>query len=130
MENGQMTIPNIELFQMVCRSLGITTKIAVLGRDRNILGMQEQRIRGGETYSEALSMYQRVVPDAFISFELLHLYRREYLWYLSKTLDFPIWADNLVIDTILEEDSNRKYFHPIEQGPIDDLARRSSAQWR
>lgn len=130
MDNGQATIPSIDQFRQEARMAGIDVKIAICGRDRNVLTMQEQRLRGGETFWQALISYESLEPDVFLSFELLHLYRQRYLRSISKTLQFPIHIDSKMIDTILETDSNSKYFQPIKHHWLDDWARKTSSPWR
>ena len=130
MENGQARMPPIDQFRLEAALLGIQVKLAICGRDRNVLGMQEQRLRGSETFWQALVAYDDLVPDAFFSFELLQLYRQRYLRSLSRTLAFPIHADSEMIDTILETDSNAKYFQPIRHHWLDDWARKTSQPWR
>ena len=129
MENGQATIPPIESFCQEARMAGIDVNIAICGRDRNILAMQEQRVRGSETLSQALMAYGSIVPAVFLSFELLYLYRRRYLQSVARAIDFPIHIDSKVIDTILETNSNAKYFQPITHHWLDDWARKTSQPW-
>jgi len=130
MENGQARMPPIDQFRLEAALLGIQVKLAICGRDRNVLGMQEQRLRGSETFWQALVAYDDLVPDAWLSFELLQLYRQRYLRSLSRTLAFPIHADSEMIDTILETDSNAKYFQPVKHHWLDDWARKTSQPWR
>jgi len=130
MENGQATMPPIDQFRQEAAMSGVDVKIAICGRDRNVLGMQEQRLRGSATFWQALIAYESLTPDIFLSFELLQLYQRRYLVSISKTIDFPIHADSEMIDTILETDSNTKYFQPIKHHWLDDWARKTSAPWR
>lgn len=129
MENGVPTIPNISSFMANAREIGLQVKLAIIGRDRNILGYQETRLRGNRTYDQALGLYQDLIPDHFLSYELLQLYRRQYLKTLSKEMGFPLAWQHPEIDTIIEDDANSKYFHAIEHHWVDDLARKTSRKW-
>lgn len=129
-ENGQATVPPIDQFRQEAVMLGIDVKLAICGRDRNVLGMQEQRLRGSVTFWQALIGYENLVPDLFLSFELLQLYRGRYLQSIQQTLGFPIHVESEMIDTILETDSNAKYFQPITHHWLDDWARKTSQPWR
>lgn len=130
MENGVSTVPDIKGFINQARDLGIATTLAVIGRDRNVLGLQESRLRGGMTYDRALETYQDLQPDHYLSYELLQLYRGDYLRTLSQQMGFPIAWQHPGIDNILSEDANSKYFHPVSYHWVDDLARKTSSKWR
>lgn len=130
MDNGVATMPDLGSFMAESQRLDIDTKLVILGRDRNILDHQETRLRGDQTYGRAVELYENLSPDYFLSYELLQLYRRQYLKTVGYHLDFPIAWDGPGIDTIIEEDANSKYFHAIGHHWVDDLAKRTSAKWR
>lgn len=130
MENGTPTVPDICAFRDTCGEIRVKTNLAIIGRDRNILHHQETRLRGGETYQQAIDLYETLLPDYYLSYELLQLYRQQYLVTLSRQMDFPIAFDLPEIDTIIGEDTNNKYFHPVDNHWVDDLARKTSAKWR
>ena len=85
MNNGQRTVPNIVRFAATAMGLGIAVKIGIIGRDRTILGYQETRVRGEPTFEIALREFTklRTWDPVFLSYELLHLYRRDYLQQIS-----------------------------------------------
>lgn len=103
------------------KSLGYKIKLAIIGRDQNILRLQQQRIRGRET----LDMFESRVPDllqfgpCFLSTELLYLYKSNYLKTISKQLEFPIWVSREKLDEILATDSNAKYMSQCDLQPLD-----------
>ena len=67
--------------------------------------------------AQALKSYQFDNPT-FLSYELLYLYKQEYL--KSLDLGFPIaWYDKRV-DEILEQDANAKYINYVEYNLLDD----------
>ena len=66
----------------------------------------------------------------FLSYELLHLYGRDYLQQISVQLKFPIDYNNPELNNITEDDTNSKYFKPINYHPTDDLARHASRKWK
>ena len=66
----------------------------------------------------------------YLSYELLQLYSRDYLRQLSISLEFPIDYSNRQIDEILKDDTNQKYFQPVEHHPTDDLERHTSRKWQ
>jgi hypothetical protein len=101
-------------------------KIAVLGRDRNILDLQQSRVRGAPTLTQALGEYSQFAMPTFLSYELLHLYGRQYLQRVEKDLEFPIDFSNPLINEIIKEDTNSKYFHPAGEHPTDTLAKHAS----
>jgi len=132
MMNGERTVPNIVRFAATAMGLGIQVKIAIIGRDRNVLNCQETRVRGEPTFDIALAEYEKLTTwsPVFLSYELLHLYKENYLRQISKQLEFPIDFKDPVLNKILQDDTNRKYFQPVDYHPTDDLAKHSSRKWK
>lgn len=132
MSNGEKTVPDIVKFATCARDLGLDVKIALLGRDRNILEYQQARVRGAHSYDTALEQYDRLADwnPAFLSYELLHLYGTSYLREISRLLEFPIDVDNPGLKEIVKEDTNIKYLKPASSHPTDDLAINSSRKWK
>ena len=113
-------IPDIPAFSKKLREVGIEPIVVVIGRDRNILDLQQTRVRGGTTLGVMQMVLNRIEePPFFVSQELLYLYRKHYLRSLEKQLGFPIaWNDSLVED-ILSEDANRKYIRQTDATWLD-----------
>jgi len=132
MNNGERTVPNLIGFAAQAMGCGISVRFAIIGRDRNILTFQETRLRGEPTYNIAIEQYQKLATwnPVYLSYELLQLYSSDYLRQLSISLEFPIDYNNTHIAEILKDDTNQKYFQPVEHHPTDDLARHSSRKWR
>jgi len=132
MNNGEHTVPNLIGFAAQAMGCGISVRFAIVGRDRNILTFQETRLRGEPTYNIAIEQYQKLATwnPVYLSYELLQLYSSDYLRQLSISLEFPIDYNNTHIAEILKDDTNQKYFQPVEHHPTDDLARHSSRKWR
>jgi hypothetical protein len=130
MLNGEATVPDFRSFVREAQNLGHRVKFAILGRDQNIVRMQETRVRGAPTVDQALAAYDPLAAPVFLSYELLHLYGRKYLESVSQQLGFPIAVSDPRLETILDEDTNTKYFSPIQHHPTDDLARHSSRKWQ
>ena len=132
MMNGEPTIPNIVRFAATAMGLGIRVKIAIIGRDRNILNYQETRVRGQSTFDLALAEYEKLTTwdPVFLSYELLHLYRKNYLQQISKQLEFPMDYSSPQLANILRDDTNSKYFQPVDHHPTDNLAQHTSRKWK
>jgi hypothetical protein len=132
MSNGERTVPNIVRFAATAMGLGIQVKIAIIGRDRNILTYQERRVRGEPTFDIALKEYERLRTWApvFLSYELLHLYGNLYLQQIAQQLEFPVDYSSTQLANILTDDTNSKYFKPVDHHPTDDLARHTSRRWK
>ena len=130
--NGDRTTPDIVRFAATAMGLGIRVKIAIIGRDCNILNYQQTRVRGEPTVDIALMEYKklRTWAPVFLSYELLHLYRDLYLQQLRQQLEFPIEYNSLQLANILADDTNSKYFQPVAYHPTDDLARHTSKKWK
>jgi hypothetical protein len=128
--NGEATVPDFRSFVREAQNLGHRVKFAILGRDQNIVRMQETRVRGAVTVDQALAAYDPLAAPVFLSYELLHLYGRKYLESVSQQLGFPIAVSDPRLETILDEDTNSKYFSPVKHHPTDDLARHTSRKWQ
>jgi hypothetical protein len=126
MDNGTATIPDFRAFVTAVQNLGHRVRFAVLGRDRNIVEMQQTRVRGTLTLGTALAEFKNLAAPVFLSYELLHLYREKYLESVSQQLGFPIATTDPRLEIILTEDTNSKYFKPIKHHTTDDLARHAS----
>lgn len=129
-DNGDDSVPDYQQFIKEVIKLGITVKIAVIGRDVNVLEYQEQRLRDRVTYTEFLNQLTSIemYDPVFISQELVYLYKQTYLKQLSKQLDFPIDYENPSVDWILNENSNRKYFKPADSTWLDPLVKQASSK--
>ena len=130
MNNGEATVPDFRSFVREAQNLGHRVKFAILGRDQNIVRLQETRVRGAVTVDQARAAYDPLASPVFLSYELLHLYGRKYLESVSQQLGFPIAASDPRLETIMDEDTNSKYFSPIKHHPTDDLARHTSRKWQ
>lgn len=129
-DNGVATVPNFKAFAKQAQSAGLLVKFAILGRDRNIVKMQQQRVRKGITLTQALAEFGQFAQPAFLSYELLHLYQEQYLQQLSQQLAFPIAWNDARLKEIIQEDTNTKYFSPVTHHPTDDLAHKTSRKWK
>ena len=132
MNNGERTIPKFKEFIHAVEDLGIKIEFAIIGRDQNIVRMQETRVRGEPTVDIAIKELRNLSGRMpyFLSYELLHLYQGDYLIQLNKILNFPVAHNDTRIDEILKDDTNQKYFRPVEHHPTDDLARHTSRKWQ
>jgi hypothetical protein len=110
--------PDVMEFARAVIDCGVKVEFAVIGRDQTILNFQQTRIRTQPTLFMFLEQLKTISNPTFLSYELLYLYRQEYL----KTLafDIPIAWDDTRIDSILEDDANAKYVHNIEYNELDN----------
>ena len=116
-------VPDIVKFATTAEACGLQVQIAIIGRDKNILGFQETRVRGQPTFETAQEQYEKLANwnPVYLSYELLHLYQSSYLRQISKTLDFPIAYNDARLTEILKDDTNQKYIHPIDHHWTDKL---------
>jgi hypothetical protein len=106
--------PNLDLFKRVVERQGVNVKFAVVGRDQNILHEQQQRIRKESTLPMLLNQLRGIDNPIFLSYELLYMYKDDYV----KSLDVNIPVDSNV-KHLLEDDANRKYVHAVEHNELD-----------
>jgi hypothetical protein len=109
MNNGTATVPDFKGFVRGVQNLGHRVIFGVLGRDQNIVRMQQQRVRGAPTLDQALGEFDNLAAPVFLSYELLHLYGHKYLESIGRQLNFPIAVNDPRITAILADDTNAKY---------------------
>lgn len=127
--HGVVTIPKYQSFIDTAQSLGIQVKLAIIGRDRNILEYQQQRVRDRVSlpdFEEQLP-YLIGVDHIYISQELVQLYGANYIESISKMLNFPVLTSDARFTTIIQDDANAKYFAAVdEQTELDRITRKVS----
>jgi hypothetical protein len=109
--------PNVMKFANAVKNCGVQVKIAVVGRDKNILNYQQTRIRTQPTLDIFLEQLHHIPNPVFLSYELLYLYGAEYLRTLD--LNIPVAWDDFRVKNILANDPNFKYIHSIEYNELD-----------
>lgn len=126
--DGIECIPSYALFIDSMIQAGFDVQVAVIGRDTNILSHQQQRVRGKVTKQHLISALEALAKynPTFISTELLYLYRQAYLKSLQTLISVPIDYENELIDEILINDPNTKYFTQIDSQPLDLLIHEAS----
>ena len=122
-DDTRWAVPDIVGFAEQASACGLKVQIAIIGRDQNILGFQETRVRGRPTFDVAREQYQKLSAwnPVYLSYELLHLYQGSYLQQISTQLKFPIAYDDARLEEILRDDTNKKYIHPIDHHWTDKL---------
>ena len=115
MNNGEPAVPNFKAFVSRLQVAGLRIKFAVIGRDRNILEMQQTQVHGTPSLDLALEEFDQLAAPVFLSHELLHLYGQRYLENVQQQLGFPIATADARLQDILTEDTNAKYFRPVAQ---------------
>ena len=110
-------MPDVQGFAATVLSCGVEVEIAVVGRDQTILNNQQTRIRTQSTLPLFLEQLPKIWNPTFLSYELLYLYKQDYL--KSLKLNIPVAWDDPSIATILENDSNLKYIHYVDEYVLD-----------
>lgn len=110
--------PDVEGFAQAVLNCGVDVGIAVIGRDQTILNHQQTRIRTQSTFPMFMEQLAKIWQPTFLSYELLYLYRQDYL--RSLDIGIPVAWDDTRINTILADDANSKYIHNVEHNPLDD----------
>ena len=111
-------MPDLQGFTATVLGCGVEVEIAVVGRDQTILANQQTRIRTQSTLPLFLEQLSKIWNPTFLSYELLYLYKQDYL--KSLKLNIPVAWDDPSIDTILENDSNLKYIHYVDEYILDN----------
>jgi hypothetical protein len=122
------TIPNYKVFIENLQELGMQVKVAIIGRDQNILKSQQQRVRNRVSLNDFMNQldYLNTFDPIYLSQELLYLYKEHYISNIAKLLDFPLDKNNVKIAEILKQDANSKYISNIEIQELDKYVRKVS----
>ena len=110
--------PDVAGFANAVRACGIDVSFAIVGREQTILANQQTRIRGQSTLPMLLEQLPKLSDPTFLSYELLYLYKQDYL--KSLKLNIPVAWNDTRIDSILADDANIKYIHDIEYNELDN----------
>ena len=126
--NGDALIPDYQSFIAAAEALGYTVKLAIIGRDQNILKYQQQRVRDTHSYPlfEQQLPYLNSFDPVYLSTELLYLYRGNYVRSIARQLDLHINIIDAQLDQILLHDPNAKYLAPTDYQALDHLVRQVS----
>ena len=106
MNNGLPTVPDVYNFAFKLQLMNIDVQIGIIGRDQNVLGYQERRVRGIDTYGRAVEEIKRLdgFKTVFLSYELLQLYRHQYL----EQIEYDVQSNNYNVrlnnDFVIEVD--------------------------
>ena len=111
-------MPDLQGFAATVLGCGLEVEIAVVGRDQTILTNQQTRIRTQPTLPMFLEQLPKIPNPTFLSYELLYLYRQNYL--KSLQLNIPVAWDDRRINEILAVDSNAKYVHNVDYNELDN----------
>ena len=110
--------PDVAGFARAVKACGIHVEFAVVGRDQTILANQQNRIRTQSTLPLFLEQLPNLSMPTFLSYELLYLYKQDYLKSLNLTI--PVAWDDPKINEILADDANIKYIHHVEHNELDN----------
>ena len=110
-------MPDLQGFVAAVLDCGVEVEIAVVGRDQTILTNQQTRIRTQPTLPLFLKQLPEIWNPTFLSYELLYLYKQDYL--KSLKLNIPVAWNDPSINAILENDSNLKYIHYVDEYVLD-----------
>jgi hypothetical protein len=121
-------IPDYQQFIDTLQELNIQVKVAVIGRDQNILKSQQQRVRNRVSLNEFLERlnYLDTLDPVYLSQELLYLYKENYVANIARLLDFPVNISDIRLAEILKQDANSKYIKNIEIQELDKYVRKVS----
>jgi hypothetical protein len=111
-------MPNLQGFAATVLGCGVEVEVAVVGRDQTILTNQQTRIRTQPTLPMFKEQLPKIWTPTFLSYELLYLYKQDYL--KSLRLNIPVAWDDLRLDSILADDANAKYIHNVEHNELDN----------
>ena len=118
-----ISTPKYKEFIKYAEQAGFDITLAVIGRDKNILSHQQDRVRTQVTWPIFLESYNNNLKDidhTFISTELLYLYEFNYVKQLSKLLNWPIDIAQDKLTEILKDNTNLKYIKSVKEFWLDE----------
>ena len=128
--DGDTRIPKYEEFHKYATQKFDKVSYMIIGRDRNILEHQQNRVRGKHTTPKFLEQLDFFLDKEhiFVSQELIYLYGIKYINSIEEKLGLPKNTNSSKIDEILSEDKNRKYMSYVEYTELDDLIKLASSK--
>lgn len=127
--DGETRIPKFNEFDSVARIAFDSVKYMIIGRDRNILEHQQQRVRKRHStpdFLQQLDFFMDKNP-VFVSQELLYLYGLPYIHNIETQLKIPNNTNIDKINEILSDDQNQKYMNYVEHTELDTLIKLASS---
>lgn len=130
--DGEQRIPNYPLFHAYATQV-FEVSYMIIGRDRNILEHQQNRVRGKHTTPLFLEQLKHFKDHHHIYAcqELAYLYGIEYINNLEQQLYILRKHRNNnqeKVAEILSEDKNRKYMQYVEHTELDELIKLASSR--
>jgi hypothetical protein len=108
-DDGVETIPQYNEFISVAKKFA-DIQFLIIGRDRNIMRLQQERVRGKHTTPDFMSQIDNIIfnfKTIFASQEMLYLYE-------LGLSDSELTEDNIRLLDILSKDANEKYISQAE----------------
>ena len=124
-KGGHRVPPILEFCQEVERQK-ISPIIAVISRDKDIVKLQQERVRNNVTLNDAYRAIEEISEEHFINFlsyESLLMWKHRYLESLIEILKFPIDWTNPKVDEIIKENSNTKYLKDPGPQELDKVVK-------
>ena len=131
-DDGAETIPSYEKFTKEASKYA-EVQFVIIGRDSNIIKLQQQRVRGKHTTSFFIKQINSIISNhktIFASQELLYLYKLNYLNWLEKEIGLlPVETtiDDTKLLKILSTDANAKYISQA-QSELDETIKLASSR--
>jgi len=131
-DDGVETIPQYNDFINIAKKFA-DIQFLIIGRDRNIMRLQQERVRGKHTTPDFMSQIDDIIFNyntIFASQEMLYLYKLNYLQWLEKELgllDSELTADSNRLLEILSKDANEKYISQTES-ELDKIIKLASSR--
>jgi len=128
--DGKTKIPDFKNFHHYATQVFDNVTYMIIGRDRNILEHQQNRVRGRHTTPRFLEQLDFFMDKKhiFVSQELLYLYGTKYVNSIEEQLSIPKNTNTRAIEKILVQDKNKKYMNYVEYTELDDLIKLASSK--
>jgi|SaaInlV_150m_DNA_3_1039698.scaffolds.fasta_scaffold01908_3 hypothetical protein len=120
-KNGVLELPHVFDFYNSAVALGIDVQIGLISRDKNILELQQTRVREKPTLGQFINyFYDQNIPLHYISHETLILHGAKYMNYVCNLFGFPQIHTNKVNAIVEGSNSNKKYIRNVEEYWLDN----------
>jgi len=119
-KNGENKVPDLIGFIYDAKKLGFEVEVCLINRDKNILELQQQRVRNEVTLNQFIKYTETLnVGQHYLSHESLILNKSKYMDYICRLIGFPNINRDKVNTLLSESNSNKKYIHDVKEHWLD-----------
>ena len=118
--DGELALPHVHDFYNQAVALGVDARLGLITRDKNILELQQARVRNKPTLPQFMQYFNdRMLPMHYLSHETLVLHKQNYMNYICELFGFPSINANTIKAVLAGSNANKKYIKNVEEHWLD-----------